>query len=89
MKEFFANLTVASLLPALVLLVAGILVIRMTMKLVDKSLAKSKLEKAATSLIRSLLKVVLYVLLGLMVASKLGIDVTGIVALASVASLAL
>ena len=89
MNEFIASLTMASLLPALILVVVGILVIRMLMKLVDKSLAKSKLEKAATSLIRSLLKVVLYVLLGLMVASKLGIDVTGIVALASVASLAL
>ena len=89
MNEILANLTVAALLPALVLLVVGILVIRAVMKLVDKSLAKSKLEKAATSLIRSLLKVMLYVLLGLMVASKLGIDVTGIVALASVASLAL
>lgn len=89
MKEFFASLTVASLLPALILLVIGVLVIRAVMKLVDKSLAKSKLEKAATSLIRSLLKVVLYVLLGLMVAAKLGIDVTGVVALASVASLAL
>ena len=89
MKEILANLTVASLLPALILLVIGVLVIRAAMKLVDKSLAKSKLEKAATSLIRSLLKVVLYVLLGLMVAAKLGIDVTGVVALASVASLAL
>lgn len=89
MKEFIANLTAASLLPAVILLVIGILAIRVLMKLVDKSLAKSKLEKAAISLIRSLLKVVLYVLLGLMVASKLGIDVTGIVALASVASLAL
>ena len=89
MKEILANLTVASLLPALILLVIGVLVIRAVMKLVDKSLSKTKLEKAATSLIRSLLKVVLYVLLGLMVAAKLGIDVTGIVALASVASLAL
>ena len=89
MNEFFANLTLAALLPAVILLVIGILAIRAILKLVDKSLSKTKLEKAATSLIRSLLKVVLYVLLGLMVASKLGIDVTGIVALASVASLAL
>ena len=89
MFELFANLTVASLMPALVILVVGILAIKAVLKLVDKSMSKSKLEKAATSLIRSLLKVVLYVLLGLMVASKLGIDVTGVVALASVASLAL
>ena len=89
MNEFLANLTLAALLPAVILLVIGILAIRAILKLVDKSLSRTKLEKAATSLIRSLLKVVLYVLLGLMVASKLGIDVTGIVALASVASLAL
>ena len=89
MIDFIQTLTVATILPAVILLVIGVLAIRVLMKLVDKSLSKSKLEKAATSLIRSLLKVVLYVLLGLIVASKLGIDVTGIVALASVASLAL
>ena len=89
MFEVFANLTAVTFLPALIMLLVGLLVIKAILKLVDKSLAKSKLERAATSLIRSLLKVVLYVLLGLMVASKLGIDVTGVVALASVASLAL
>ena len=89
MFEFFANVTLASILPAAVLLVLGLLVIKAVLTLVDRSLAKSKLERAATGLIRSLLKVVLFVLLGLMVASKLGIDVTGVVALASVASLAL
>lgn len=89
MIEFLMNLTVASVLPAAVMLVAGMLVIRAAMKLVDRSLSKSRLEKAAVSLIRSLLRVVLWVMLGLMVASKLGIDVTGVVALASVASLAL
>ena len=89
MTEFLKNLTVASVLPAVAMLVVGMLAIRVIMKLVDKSMAKSKLEKAAVSLIRSLLRVVLWVMLGLMVASKLGIDVTGVVALASVASLAL
>ena len=89
MIEFIQTLSMATILPAVILLVIGILAIRVLMKLVDKSLSRTKLEKAATSLIRSLLKVVLYVLLGLMVASRLGIDVTGIVALASVASLAL
>ena len=89
MPEFIKNLTLDSLLPAAVMLVVGTLVIKFILRLEKKSLAKSKLEKAARSLIHSLLKVVLFVLLGLMVASKLGIDVTGVVALASVASLAL
>ena len=77
------------LLPAGLMLVAGILVIKAVLRLTKKSMAKSRLEKAAVGLIYSLLKVVLFLLLGLMTASMLGIDVTGVVALASVASLAL
>jgi len=80
--------TLATLLPALVLLMVGLLVIRIVMTIVQKLLDKSKLEKAAHSLIKSLARTVLYVLLGLMVADKLGIDVTGIIALASVLTLA-
>lgn len=80
--------TVATLLPAVLMLVIGILVIRVLMSIVRKFLDKSKLEKAAHSLIISLVRVVLYLLLGLMVADKLGIDVTGIIALASVLTLA-
>ena len=75
-------------LPALLMLVVGLLVIRIIMKIVQKFLDASKLEKAAHSLIKSLIRVVLYLLLGLSVASGLGIDVTGIVALASVLTLA-
>ena len=80
--------TVSKLLPAAVLLVAGILVIRAVMAIIQKFLDKSKLEKAAHSLIKSLARVALYLLLGLTVASKLGIDVTGVIALASVLTLA-
>ena len=78
----------ASLLPAAVLLALGILVIRMLMGLVEKALGKLKLEKAAFGLFKTVIRVVLYGLLALMVADKLGIDVTGVVALASVLTLA-
>ncbi len=79
---------VNKLTTCLLILLAGILVIRIILTLVKKTLEKSHLEKAAHSLIHSLIRVVLYLLLGLMVASALGIDVTGVVALASVLSLA-
>ena len=49
----------AKLLPAVILLVAGILVIRLVMSVIQKFLDKSKLEKAAHSLIKSLAKVAL------------------------------
>jgi len=74
---------------ALIILVVGILAIRIIGKILKKALEKSKLEKAAHILITSLAKTALYILLSLIVASTLGIDVTSIVALASVLTLAL
>ena len=77
------------LLPTVVLLVIGILAIRIVVSIVNRMLKRSKLEKAAHGLIRSVVRIVLYLLLGLIIASALGIDVTGVVALASVVTLAL
>ncbi len=76
------------ILPFLLILLIGIIVIRIITKLVGKMLTKTKLEKAAHGMITSLVKTVLYLLLALMAASSLGIDVTGVLALASVATLA-
>ncbi len=69
-------------------MVVGILIVRVVMAIVNRALKKSHLEKAAHSLIGSLIRTVLYLLLGLSAAASLGIDVTGIIALASVLSLA-
>lgn len=79
---------VEKLIPAVLILVIGLLIIRIIMTLVRKVLDKTKLEKAAHGLIKSVVRVVLYLLLGLMVADSLGIDVTSIIALASVLTLA-
>ena len=78
-----------TVLPALVIYVIGTLVIRAIMKVLNKVLEKSKMEKAAYGLICTAARTVLYGLLILIICSKLGIDVTGIVALASVLTLAI
>ncbi len=78
----------ATVLPAVIILVIGILGVRLVLALTEAALKKTKLEKAAYTLIKTALRVVLYGLLALTVASKLGIDVTGVVALASVLTLA-
>lgn len=78
----------ASILPAVILLALGIVAIRLAMGITEKLLQKIHLEKAACGLIKTVLRVVLWGLLALMVAEKLGIDVTGVVALASVLTLA-
>jgi len=86
-ETLLAFLTV-TVVPALIVLVAGILIIRIVNKIIKTALDKSKLEKAAHSLILSVANVAMYIVLGLIVATKLGIDVTSIVALASVLTLA-
>jgi small conductance mechanosensitive channel len=85
---FLGAVLTDNLLPSLIILVIGILAIRLLMKLVTIALEKSRLDKAAHNLIKSLLRAVLFVLLGLIIAEKLGFDTTGIVALASVLTLA-
>ena len=87
--ETFADAVLENLLPVVFMLLVGLLIIRIAMNIVGKILEKSKLEQAGKGLIKSVLRAVLYVLLGLMVADKLGIDVTGIIALASVLTLAI
>lgn len=90
-SELFATIgqfTVSKILPMVVFAALGFLGIQVILKFVKKVLNKSKLEKAAHTLIIAACQVVLYILLGLMVASGLGIDVTGVVALASVLTLA-
>lgn len=91
MKEWLIGLATSlanRILPFLFIMIVGILIVKIILSIVNKALEKSKLEKAAHSLIKSLTRTVLYLLLGLIAASSLGIDVTGIIALASVLSLA-
>ncbi|MDO5546538.1 MAG: mechanosensitive ion channel family protein [Eubacteriales bacterium] len=87
--KFLRSTLFKNLSAAVVILVIGVLIIRVIMKLLSASLSRSRLEKAAHSLILSLAKAAMYILLFLIAASTLGIDVSSIVALASVLTLAL
>lgn len=86
--SFLKNLTLSNLLPAIIVLAVGLLVVRLLMKMIDRSLAKSKLEKSAHPMIRSILRVLLYIILALIVITNLGVDVSSLVALFSVLTLA-
>lgn len=85
----FVSEGAGKLLTALLILIGGIVAIRIVLRVVSKFLETGKLEKAAHTLIKSLVRVVLFLLLGLMVADALGIDVTGVIALASVLTLSI
>ena len=89
LEKLFANPLFADVCRSVVLLIIGIFAMRIIRRVLKTTLEKSRLEKAAYSLITSLANAAMYILLGLIVASSLGIDVTSIVALASVLTLAL
>lgn len=89
--SWFTNTSLAvtgRVIPFILIMVCGILLIQILLTIVKKFLARSRLEKAAHSLILSVIRVTAYVMLALIGASKLGIDTTGLVALASVVTLA-
>ena len=82
------NLTLGAVVRVVVLVLAGWLLIRVLMKMVDRLLEKSKAVAAIKPYIRSAVRVLLWFLLALMLAETLGIKATSIIAMLSVAGLA-
>ena len=76
------------MIPAVLITVLGLAAVRLALRMGAAALEKTRLEAGVRRLIRAAARVVLYLLLGLTVASAAGVDVTGIVALASVLTLA-
>lgn len=87
-KRFLDGLTLGRILGPVAVFLVGLLVIKLLLRLLDQALRKSKLEPAAYGMLRSLTKFLLLFLLLLIVAGQLGIDVTSLIAVLSVVSLA-
>lgn len=83
------QVTFASLLPALLYLIAGLVIIRLIMHAAQKTLNGTKIEKTLHKFLLTLIKLVLYFLLFMTVAGALGIQITSFVAVLSVAGLAI
>ncbi len=82
-------LNLGSMLRILFTLVAGMIMMKIVMGIVDRALAKSGSgDVALGKYLRSVIKVVLWILLILTVAGSMGIEVTSLIALFSVAGLA-
>lgn len=81
-------LNLGSILRILATIVVGLILIKIVMGIVDRSMTKSNTNNALGKYLRSVIKVVLWILLALSVAGSIGIDVTSLIALFSVAGLA-
>lgn len=77
-----------SILKAVLLLIAGLIVIRIIVWIFKKIFSKTKLDKITQGFIISVLKTVLWVVLGIAILQQLGVAVTGIVAVLSSCGLA-
>ena len=73
-KGFFDSLTWQKVIPPLVLLLVGLVAVRLLLRLFDRALERSRLERAAYAMLRSVMKVLLYFILLLLVAAQLGVD---------------
>ena len=82
------NLTLGKILTAIVLLGVCLILVKLLNKWFAKVIEKSKLEVSLHTVLKSILKVVLYALTGLIVAGSLGIDTSSLIALFSLLGLA-
>ena len=84
------TLALSSILSAVVTFLVCLIVIKLLMKAVDKILAKSsKLDGTLKGFVRSAINILLWILAAIIVANSLGINTASLVALVSVAGLAL
>lgn len=88
-RGFFATLTLKKLLPVILILLVGILVVKLLLKLFDRALNRSKLDRTMFAFVKATMRVLLYAIVILIAAGSLGVDVTSLVALLSVVSLAI
>lgn len=86
--EIVQNVDLRTGLTAAAMLVAGILAVHLALKAADRLLARSGVPKTLHSMIRTMTRIVLYLVVVLTVANYIGIPVTSFVALLGLAGLA-
>ena len=87
-KVNLGALTLDKVVHVLLLILVGVVVIRVVLKLLDRVLARSKSLKSLSRYIHSVAKISMAFILVLMVAEDVGIHTTSLVAMLSVAGLA-
>jgi len=87
--EFFGRLTLSTLLPALIYLIAGLVISKLILSVLNRSLNKTKIDVTLHKFLITAVRLVLHFIVFMIVAGALGIQVTSLVAILSVAGLAI
>ena len=88
LSSFTLNISVTMIIKVLFTILVCLVAVKVTCGIVARVLGKSKLESTLSGFINSVFRVVIYFVAVLIVLSTLGVDVTSLVALLSVAGLA-
>ena len=87
-EKFFDHFSLPKLVSAAILLVICIICIKIILRATEKMLKSSKLDKSCRAFIRSSIKIVLVFLAIMLLAGTLGVDTSSLLAILSVAGLA-
>ena len=87
-QKFFGGFSWTKLISAAILLVVCGVLIKLILKATDRMLGRSRLDKAVHPFIRTIVKLVLLVTAIMLIAGTLGVDTSSLLALLSVAGLA-
>ncbi len=87
--DIFKNLNWQTWLEAILLFVFGVVVVRLLLKLIRKTLKRTAVPESLHTMLVTIIRIVLYALVLLTVASKIGIPVTSFVTLIGIAGLAI
>lgn len=83
-----SGLTVSKILSALILLVVCLIAVKLLLKATDRMLRRTTLDRSLQTFLKTAVKIVLLFLTVLVVAGSLGVSVTSLIAVLSVAGLA-
>ena len=87
-KEYLNMISLERVLPSILVLAVGIVIVKLLLRIFDRALGRSKLNKTMFSFLKAIMRILLYALVVLIAAGCLGIDVTSLIAVLSVVSLA-
>ena len=87
-QQTLSQITTNKIFEAVIVAVAGLLVVKLLLKLLDRALRRSQLDETLKKLLRTLLKSALLFVTIIVVLERLGIEVTSLVAVLSVVGLA-
>lgn len=88
-KQILSSISVKKIIPVALVFVICIIVARLILRLFDRALERSKMNRTMFSFLKTVMRIVIYALVILVVAGSLGIDVSSLVAVLSVVSLAI